>query len=177
MPVVWIIAWVNFQQSNRFLFFPQLKEEPGKSSLEVRVLRLRLDRLLGDLKSLNAAPLSKGLVQSILVMTEDGTQTFSKWWRIRRSSIKPAGSNSSRLLEGSERTSESAAPTNSPSPSSVPRAASVTIAETFSASFEMLFQVNPIAWLQWEITNVPVKEKTFGRFSRFLAPKSPESLC
>jgi len=57
MLALWIIAWVSFQQSNSFLSLPQLKEELGKSPFKILVLRLRVDRLLGDLKSLSASPL------------------------------------------------------------------------------------------------------------------------
>lgn len=69
MSVLRIIAWVRFQQSSGFFFLPQLKEEPSKSSLERLVLRLRVDRLLGDLKTFSATPLQCGSVQPIPVMT------------------------------------------------------------------------------------------------------------
>jgi hypothetical protein len=75
MPALWVIAWVSFQQSSGFFFLLQLKEEPSKSSLKILVLRLRVDRLLGDLKSLSATPLQRGSVQPTLVMMEGYTRT------------------------------------------------------------------------------------------------------
>jgi len=70
MPVHWIIAWVSFQHRNGFFSLPQLKEDPSKSSFKMLVLRLRIDRLLGDLKSLSTTPLQRGSIQPTLVMTE-----------------------------------------------------------------------------------------------------------
>jgi hypothetical protein len=57
MLVLRIITWVRFQQRSGFFVLPQLKEEPGKSSLKKLVLRLRIDRMLGNLKSFSATPL------------------------------------------------------------------------------------------------------------------------
>jgi hypothetical protein len=63
MPSLWIIARVSFQRGGSFLLLPQLKEDPGKSSLEMLVLGLRVDRLLGDLKSFSVALLQRVPVQ------------------------------------------------------------------------------------------------------------------
>jgi len=65
-----LIAWERFQQGSGFFVLPQLKEEPSKSSPKELVLRLTVDRFLGNLKGFSATPLQRGSVQPTLVMTE-----------------------------------------------------------------------------------------------------------